>query len=201
MPNSLEKALDIISKMDKRALCSLQWELQYALKYWNIGFHWSQRYIQWEDGGDHTDTAVLFYTDGIAKCQIIAESPLYVAVRGRIRELFPEEGSNLPTNWTGWAGLEDDQWHGINVGIEAIIKAKMPVALMSNKNTVYLQELNIQSFGIRGMFVENPTYDGLIAKFNECFSEKTAAAKLTGFRESVTTFFGRWCHMPKKIAS
>ena len=172
----VEEAQGIIAKMDSDTFEQFQKELQYSLKYWNQAFQSAQTHILGNEGEQQKDQAYEYYFHGKERIHAIVESPLYVSVRERMKKEY-KGASNLPKDWVGWLGISTKQdIDKINEAIGTIFSAELPIAglvrggvseerLSAAKNT-------IQGYGIRGVFVQNPSEIGLVAAFHEHFAPK-----------------------------
>jgi hypothetical protein len=176
-----EAAQKIIGEMPVEQFTKFQNELQYALKWWSHAFQESQTHIAWNDGEQQSPKAYHYYLNGRENILAIAHSPLYDAVRTRIRRDY---GVGIPADWAGWFGLPNDQAGDIiNQSIQTIFRGELPIRglLASGMNRsaekVAAAKEAIEGYGIKGIFVENPTAAGLVTTFNETYEPIPSAEK------------------------
>ena len=168
---TIEKA---VAELDMQDFVHFANELQYALKYWSNGYQMAQSHLAGSDGEHQKKEAHLFASQGRDKVNTLSQSTLYEAIRTRLRTEF--EMTTLPKDWSGWLGLETDQdMQKINSAIDTIFRGKFPIpglvfGKVSPEKVTEAQE-TIQSYGISGIFIENPTEENLLAAYSAHFGQ------------------------------
>nr|MBP9781891.1 hypothetical protein [Candidatus Woesebacteria bacterium] len=175
----VEEAQRIIGEMPLEQFIVFQTELQYALKWWSAAFQASQSHILFNEGAHQRSKAYDYHSHGKERIEAIMKSPLYDAVRTRVRKEF-DNAQNLSTDWAGWLGLIGKKdMEVINGAISTMIRAELPITGMigggvSAEKLANAQEI-IKNYGIQGLFVENPSDTGLIATFHQHFGTRSKA--------------------------
>lgn len=154
-------------------------ELQYAMKYYDIGYGVSQGSIFWNDGEQQSSKAISAYMNNAKIRDDIVHSPLYQAIRDGLKKRF---NLSVESDWCGWQG-EQIVKDGIGItkinhAIEVLLKDQMPIrgmigAGVSDKQVEFAKQV-IQGYGIEGVFVEVPGND-LLKKFHKRYGSKPAS--------------------------
>lgn len=165
----VEETKKTIETMPIDKFGSLQKELQYALKWWSEAFSRSQTHILANSGEQQDAKAHNYYSHGLERTDVIAKSPLYDAVRARLRKEY--DAPNLPDDWCGWVGLQQEDVKNINGAIEVFLRKELPTRGMIGTGTtedqLFAAKDTIKRYGIQGIFIDNPTEAGLDTVFQQ----------------------------------
>jgi hypothetical protein len=162
----LEKAIEIISKMDEKTFFGFANELQFAMKYYDIGYGESQTSIFWNEGEHQSKEAMSAYSHFSDLRRAVIDSELYSAVRDGVRVRY---GKKLPSDWTGWLGLDStEDVQKISGALKTRFKESMPIvglvgAGVTNKEVDEANKI-IKNYGIEEVFVKDPN-KGLVESF------------------------------------
>jgi len=128
----VEEAKNLIGEMPTEQFEAFQRELQYSLKYWSAAYQQAQVHIMDNISEDrersNKPSAYDYYSHGKERIDAIAKSPLYDAIRARIRKDY-EGGQNLPSDWAGWLGLQGKQdMEKINGAISTMLRSDLLIS-------------------------------------------------------------------------
>lgn len=166
------EVVSIIAEMDLETFVGFHKELHFALVYWRTALQSTNVSLidaQVEDMR-LSEAALNVVLSGRNRKDAIVNSPLYDAARSRIRKELNKAGTvtQLPKDFTGWFGLEDEDKKAIEKAIQTITNSNMPIpgllfGAVSNEDLDTARQ-TIAGYGIHGVFAENPD---LIATCNK----------------------------------
>lgn len=170
---SVEQAQKTIGEMDNDTFIEFAAELQYAMKFYDLGYDEAQNSMIWNEGEHQSPTALDAISSFKRLRNQIIESPLYAAVRAGIKTRWEQE---VPSNWTGWLSLQTKgDIDKIGGAIRTLAKDRMPIIGMIgagvSPDNVEQAKNTIQGYGIKGFFVEDPS-KGLLTVFHERWGPK-----------------------------
>ena len=173
----VEEAKKLIGEMPTGQFVAFQRELQYALKYHSAAYQRGQTCMFAAEPADFQrssyERAADYCLHGRERIDAITKSPLYDAIRARIRKDYEGEQS-LASDWVGWLGLEGKQdMDKINGAIDTMLRNDLPISGLIGGRTSDRQaseaEETVAGYGIQGIFVESLTDIELVARFHQCY--------------------------------
>ncbi|MBI5332665.1 MAG: hypothetical protein HZB65_03765 [Candidatus Aenigmarchaeota archaeon] len=120
-----KKVKSIIECMDDGSFGAFQRELQYALRWHQIGYDISNAAMFFSEGA-HAGRQIHAYSSHETQKKMLEESLLYRIVREDIRR---RTGKNIEDNWYGWVGLPST-----NTSTESIKSINNAIRVMLRQN-------------------------------------------------------------------
>ncbi|MBI2139031.1 hypothetical protein HYU13_05555 [Candidatus Woesearchaeota archaeon] len=151
----IKEAGKCISAMDEKGFQSFVNELQYATAFHDIGFAAAQQGIRGADNAEIAESRGAFNGDEYhpKRRDEIIGSPLYGMVRRELRKRFSLSEQEIPDNFTGWLGLNQQKVESIKSALNVIFSQKYGglIEEVTNKKADRARE-TIQKYGLRGIF-------------------------------------------------
>ena len=184
--SQLAEAQKIIETMSLEQFKAFQTELQYAAKWWAEAKEAGDKHILWNSAEQQDRKAYDYVLHGEERVVTIIQSPLHDAARKRIEV---ELQATISNTWAGWINLEtQEDVTAINNAIHVIHHRALPTGFIplagveKTAEQVTFAQNTIAKYSIKGIFVENPTPQGLVITFLHYYGNEPAmqAHKILG---------------------
>ncbi len=156
-----------IAEMDLDTFMGFHRELQFAYRYFRECSEAGEVSLIGANSDRVAVASGIAGLDARENMERIQKSPLYGAVRARIRSEMGVRGTKLPSDFTGWTSLEPSDRKAIEGAITTIVKEKMPTGILFDgvsNDSLAAARSTITRYGISGVFVES---SDLIATYNK----------------------------------
>ena len=157
--SNIKEAREIIQNMNDYKFIKFQHELQYAMKYHDVGYDVAQSTCMLNDRAEYSrqSGAISGTTTHPMKRDEVIQSPLYQIVRDELKRRL---GDNVPSNWCGWVGYhEQQQVDHIANNLTIVFKNKYPVVGLLgagvSDEVAEQAQASLGALGFKGTFVES----------------------------------------------